>query len=75
MRGLDAILASDENCREVIVTEPGRGWLASVFPGATPNDEVDVLLFATEPALQWTEDYLRWADSVENLLSARRVAA
>ncbi|MFC9789581.1 hypothetical protein [Rhodococcus sp. NPDC127528] len=74
-RGLAAILAADENCREVLVTEPARGWMASVLPGDTPDDEVDVLIFATEPALQWTDDYLRWADSVESLLTARPAAA
>ncbi|TQF68351.1 hypothetical protein FK531_14790 [Rhodococcus spelaei] len=74
-RGLAAIVADEQSCREVLVTEPGRGWMASVLPGDTPDDELDVLLFAAEPAQQWTEGYLRWADSVESLLAVRPAAA
>lgn len=67
-RGLAVLLADERNCREVLVTEPGRGWMASVLPGATPDDEVDVLLFADEPAQQWTEGFLEWSAAVESLL-------
>ncbi|MFE3289271.1 hypothetical protein [Rhodococcus sp. NPDC059234] len=74
MRGLAAIFAT-AGCEEVLVTEPGRGWMASVLPGDTPQDEVDVLVFATDPALQWSDEYLEWADSLESLLTARPVAA
>ncbi|MFD4466789.1 hypothetical protein ACFWPA_00680 [Rhodococcus sp. NPDC058505] len=68
-RGLAVIVAAEPQCGEVLVTEPGRGWMASVLPGATPADEADVLLFATEPAQQWTEDYRAWAAAMESLLS------
>lgn len=69
-RGLAAIVADGWNCREVLVTEPGRGWMASVLPGATPGDAIDVLVFATEPAQVWTESFREWADAVESLLNS-----
>jgi len=68
-RGLAAIVADGRNCREVLVTEPGRGWMASVLPGATPDDAIDVLVFATEPAQVWTDGFRDWADAVESLLN------
>jgi hypothetical protein len=74
VRGLAAIFAA-AGCDEVLVTEPGRGWMASVLLGDTPQDKVDVLLFATDPAQQWSEDYLEWADSVESLLTVQPLAA
>ncbi|SDD40056.1 hypothetical protein [Rhodococcus tukisamuensis] len=74
-RGLVAILAADENCREVIVTEPGRAWMASVLPGGSPDEGADVLLFSADPAEQWTDEYLQWADSVESMLAPRPLAA
>lgn len=74
-RGLDAILADGRNLREVLITEPGRGWMASVLPGDRPGDDPDVLLFATDPAEQWTDEYMQWAESLEALLADRNVAA
>ncbi|MGW0044340.1 hypothetical protein [Rhodococcus sp. NPDC003348] len=73
-RGLAVIVADERNCREVLVTEPGRGWMASVLPGATPEVEVDVLFFATEPAQQWTEGFREWSDAVECLLNPQPAA-
>lgn len=70
-RGLAMIVADERHCSEVLVTEPGRGWMASVLPGATPGDEADILFFAAEPAQQWTEEYREWADRMEALLSSR----
>ena len=70
-RGLAAIVADRGPCLEVLVTEPGHAWMASVPPGATPDTELDVQVYATEPAEQWTEDFRDWADAVESLLAHR----
>jgi hypothetical protein len=72
-RGLAAIVADRGPCLEVLVTEPGHGWIASVLPGVT-TDDLDIQVYATEPAEQWTEDFQEWADAVESLLNARPVA-
>ncbi|MDG3009735.1 hypothetical protein G4X40_06195 [Rhodococcus sp. D2-41] len=70
-----AALATDLAAGEVLVTDPTRGWIASVLPGEGPGGVDDVLIFSLDPADEWTPEYQRWAEAVESEFVVDPVAA
>lgn len=70
-----AALTTDLVAGEVLVTDPARGWVASVLPGEGPGGVDDVLIFSLDPADEWTPEYQRWAEAVESEFVVDPVAA